>query len=343
MQIDEPSTANDKINQIDSSTVLQINAGKKPWLTVEEQIQRLEAQGVKFELYPRDKAKVYLEKNNNYFRLKSYRKTFQKYDAGENEGKYISLDFAMLVDLSVIDFRLRQQMLPMTLDIEHFEKMRLLKRIEDEGKDGYRIVADYINSNDIKQDGKITNRVKNDINRGKTSPYIADLISSYENFCYPAWAFMEVIAFGTFLDFYKFCAEQFDGTSMRNNFYLLKSIKSMRNACAYNNCILNDLTAGKARHSSYILTRAMGPIKGISKQTRRSRLSNDRLQEIATTLYKHQEVASEGVYNHRLKELSIFANRLHKNAKYYKSNPQVIASFEFIAKLIGAWYSSPYV
>lgn len=117
----------------------------------------------------------------------------------------------------------------------------------------------------------------------------------------------------------------------------------MRNACAHNNCILNDLTAGKARHSSYILTRAMGPIKGISKQTRRSRLSNDRLQEIATTLYKHQEVASEGVYNHRLKELSIFANRLHKNAKYYKSNPQVIASFEFIAKLIGAWYSSPYV
>ena len=40
--------------------------------------------------------KKYLEENNNYFKLVSYRKNFHKYENGENEGKYIELDFKML-------------------------------------------------------------------------------------------------------------------------------------------------------------------------------------------------------------------------------------------------------
>ena len=32
----------------------------------------------------------------------------------------------------------------MTLDIEHFQKVTLLREMEDRGEDGYAIVADYI-------------------------------------------------------------------------------------------------------------------------------------------------------------------------------------------------------
>lgn len=34
----------------------------------------------------------------------------------------------------------------MTLDIEHFQKVTLLREMEDRGEDGYAIVADYMAS-----------------------------------------------------------------------------------------------------------------------------------------------------------------------------------------------------
>lgn len=37
-------------------------------------------------------------KNNNYFKLRAYRKNFEKYVGGAKNGQYINLDFAMLKD-----------------------------------------------------------------------------------------------------------------------------------------------------------------------------------------------------------------------------------------------------
>ena len=313
---------------------------RKPWLTVEEQIDCLKGKGINFDIYSEEDAALYLAKNHHYFRLGSYRKTFPRYTKGEKAGKFVSLDFAMLVDLAVIDMLLRQQMLPMTLDIEHFEKVRLLGRIEEEGEDGYSIVVDYIVSNNARSlNGDVTNRVKDDIRRGNSSPYISDLISRYPDYGFPAWAFMEVIAFGTFIDFYKFCANRFGDKSMQDNYYLLQKVKSMRNACAHNNCILNNLAAGTSKHRTpYELTREIGKIEGLGKDARRSRLSNDRLQEIAATLYRHKEVVSRGVYEHRAEELAGFKARMVKNLDYYAGNLQVASSFDFLGKLISAWY-----
>ena len=39
-------------------------------------------------------------------------------------------------------------MLPLTLDVEHFAKVKLLKRIETEREDGYAVVSEFISSYD---------------------------------------------------------------------------------------------------------------------------------------------------------------------------------------------------
>ena len=77
----------------------------KPMLNAAELIEHLENKGVKFELTSKEDAQKYLEENNNYFKLVSYRKNFSKYKDGEKIGKYINLDFKMLEDLSIIDMR----------------------------------------------------------------------------------------------------------------------------------------------------------------------------------------------------------------------------------------------
>lgn len=313
---------------------------RKPWLTPEQQVAHLKSKGVKFQLLSEDEAVEYLSKNNNYFRLRSYRTGFPKVDDGPRRGQYANLDFKMLVDLSIVDMLLRNELLPMTLDIEHFAKVRLLGKIEQAGEDGYDIVADFLASYDkLDSRGEVVNRTKDEIRQGKSSPYVAGIVAKYPRFDFPVWAFLELVTFGTFIYFYKFCAERFGDKGMLDEFYLLQSVKCLRNACAHNNCILNDMSSGKpmfkARNAVSV---AIGGVPSIGRGQRRSKLSNDRLQQVATTLYVHSRVASEGVHDGRAISLGVFSQRMLKHIDYYKGNDQITSGFDFLAKLISSWF-----
>lgn len=312
----------------------------KPWLTAPEQVQHLKSKGVTFNLMSETEAESYLAKNSNYFRLRAYRTGFSKVEEGARKGQYAKLDFKMLVDLSIIDMLLRNEMLPITLDTEHFSKIKLLDAIEKNNEDGYAIVSDFITSYDKPNDGAGTcNRVKQEIENAKQSPYLADLVTRYPNFDYPAWSFVEVVTFGTFLYFYKFCAQRFGDKVLEDDFYLLQSVKGLRNACAHNNCIINNLVTGKPRHRvRHKVSRAVGAVSGVSAGMRQSRLNNDRIQQIVTSLFVHQGIASGGVKIHRAQSLYSFTRRMNKHLNYYEGNYHVLSSFEFLTKVINAWY-----
>lgn len=186
-----------------------------------------------------------------------------------------------------------------------------------------------------------TNAAINEISRGKASPYTAGLIARYPRNDYPAWAFMEVIPFGRFAHFYKFCAERFDDEAMRDDFYLLQSVKGLRNACAHNNCIINDMRAETPKHKvRNAVATAMGAI-GIGKSARKTKMSNERLQQIATTLFVHQKIASEGVRRHRSEDLRKLAKRMQKHIGSYDETSSVRSGLLFILSLINGWYSEP--
>lgn len=245
----------------------------KPMLDISEQIEHLELKGVKFEIKSKEKAKMYLEKNNNYFKLTSYRKNFQKYENGINEGKYINLDFEMLSDLSIIDMILRKTMLSIVLDVEHYSKVRILDKISNTTKDGYIIVENYIQN--LKSIGKYE-ELQNELNRDKQNTYCGDIVKKYENE-YPVWAFIEIIPFGRFIDFYKFVAISFNDRKMIDEAYLLKNVRELRNACAHNNCVLNDLRANTTNHNTnYYVSSEIEKI-GIPRTTVRKKTSNPRI------------------------------------------------------------------
>lgn len=65
----------------------------QPWLTPAEQVARLKSKGVRFGLISEQQAELYLSRNNNYFRLKSYRSGFSKVEEGARKGEYANLDF----------------------------------------------------------------------------------------------------------------------------------------------------------------------------------------------------------------------------------------------------------
>ena len=176
----------------------------KPKLSLEGQIEHLKKKGVLFNIMNEESAKEYLTQHNNYFKLTAYRKNYDKHPDGENKGKYINLEFAYLVDLAVIDMRLRYRIVHMALDIEHHTKLQLLRMMDKFNEDGYQIVQDYMDSLSEVQ----RKNCDSEINRNKGNIYCGDIVDKYDG-AYPIWAFIEIIPFGRLVVFYGFCADRF--------------------------------------------------------------------------------------------------------------------------------------
>ncbi len=309
----------------------------KPMLNAEELIEHLIERGVKFELFSKDAAKKYLEKNNNYFKLVSYRKNFPKYEDGEKQGKYIDLDFKMLMDLSIIDMRLRKTMLSIVLDLEHYTKVKLLSKVEEATKDAYGIVEDYIQS--LKNNNEY-GYLENELNKNIRGTYCGDLVAKYKDE-YPIWVFVEIIPFGRLIKFYMFVADSLQDKLMLDEAYLLKNVRELRNACAHNNCIINDLKSSTSKYrANYKVLNEIASI-GISKKIRDNKMSNVRIQQIVTLLYLNKKmITSEGVLNNQIKILQELKDRIEYHMDFYVANDLVQTSLKFLNKIIDTWYTN---
>lgn len=309
----------------------------KPKLSLDGQIEHLKEKGVLFNIMDEAEARDYLGQHNNYFKLTAYRKNYDKHPAGENKDMYINLEFAYLVDIAVIDMQLRYRIVHMALDLEHHTKLQLLRKMDEYNEDGYQVVQDYIDSLDEKQ-RKIFD---SEINRNKGNIYCGDIIAKYEG-AFPIWAFIEIVPFGRLVAFYGFCADRFSDKSMKDTFYRLLTCKEIRNASAHSNCILNNLKAKTAAHSTNAaVTSELMKIKGMNTNFRKNRMSNARIQQVVTLLYTHKDmVESEGIKRSESEDLKKIMERVDKNYDYYKTNSMIKGTFDFLKLVVDSWFKS---
>ena len=75
------------------------------FLTPREQVEHSISKGITFNNITEAESEQYLVENNNYFKLRAFRKNFLK---STKSGKYVYLDFSYLIDLACIDNRLRR-------------------------------------------------------------------------------------------------------------------------------------------------------------------------------------------------------------------------------------------
>lgn len=322
--------------------MLDVLLKDRPMLSSEEQIAHLDKKGVKFDLISKEEAEKYLKENNNFFKLTAYRKSFKKYEGGPNDDTYIDLDFAMLKDLAIIDMHLRYVLMLFILDIEHFAKVNLLKYISDSDDDGYNIVEKYIENLQIEEDSDSEyfplQKLYGEIRRNVTNEYCGGIIAKY-NDRYPVWVFVEIIPFGEFISFLRFCAEYFKDKDLKNNYFLLKDVKRLRNACAHNNCIINNLSLNTAKQNTNYEVRRFLSKLGINKDIADRRMSNAAMRDIITVLYTHDRIIkSEGVKKAQVNNLIKVLARCFKNEQYYSTNELIKSSFAFLKKVVDKMY-----
>ena len=201
--------------------------GKK--LTVPEIISYCkDTLGITFNLKSEEAAAVFLAKHNYFFRLKQYA------DFGEKtkSGKFTNVDFGQMVELSTVDMFLRKLILKMTLDFEHYLKVKIINDSqENPADDGYAVVESFLETH---------NRVRHLIENLNNSSnfYNRQVFDKYKEKT-SVWSIVEMLGFSDFIDFYAHYYQFFHLKCEYTPHF--DSVRRLRNAAAHNTCMISNL------------------------------------------------------------------------------------------------------
>ena len=235
----------------------------------------------------------------------------------------------------------------MCIDIEHALKVALLAEIEQNPQeDGYKIVCGFLEKYP---------QVKRSIEQKADAIFTGDLINKYFNLCYvvdsrtnacsvkiinvdcPVWVLAEIISFGDLIklcEFYSTNYRQFFAVALDRN--IINPVKSLRNACAHNNCLFTSLRPSKTTRPPQVISRMAARVPGISRIERTKKLSSRPVFEIICLLYEYQLVVSPKVKENRMAALKEFADgRMIKHMDYFTGddgNQLVESTLLFIRK-----------
>lgn len=329
-------------------------AKDKPKMNSHELVEKMESKGIDFKDLSSDEVEKYLLNSNNFLRICSYRKNYNKYQRGENVGKYEHLDFNQLKALAILDLKLRKAMLGMCLDVEHSLKLYILRDFENSDNDGYSIVQNFFKTTRGEEvANKIAIKQNNEYVKGLTDKYIyikqtdkiySVSINDYKtkeiidyNLDIPIWIMLEMMTFGDLLYFYDFYypkSKQKNSPCPPINYRILKSIKNLRNACAHNNCLLNNFRDESVKINAKI----SNFIKNLEISEFYPRLKCRPLYEMICVLYALETLASSGVKNYDFNNMQeIFNNFDCKYSRLFyenSSNDLNIKSINFLKNTI---------
>ena len=311
---------------------------KKRKLTIEEQIQDMIDKNIQFELYSQEDAKKFLKYNNYYFKLKSYAKN---YNTNPETKKYYHLDFAYLVELSKIDMYIRKIILELSLDVEHYLKVRLLSDLSNNsGEDGYNIIKLFLqNHPNAEMDIK---------SKANKYSFCSDLAEKHLNeYNEPKelalWNIVELLSFGNFMELYELYYQMYPSFNYSD---YLKSIKFIRNAAAHNNCILSTLkkpNSIKKFSKTKKLANILGKIPEFQKlDNRDAMMKNPIIHDFVTLLFVYNDImkvsATKNARNRKMEEIYYqFCDengRIRKNKSYFNKNPYIKEPYLFICTII---------
>lgn len=307
-------------------------------LTVEEQIQDMLEKNIQFDLYSKEDAKKFLKYNNYYFKLKSYARN---YNVNSQTKKYYNLDFAYLVELSKLDMYIRRIILELSLDVEHYLKVRLMNDLSNNSKeDGYNIVKLFLQYH--------SNANVDILSKADKYSFCSDLAEKHlDEYKEPkrlaVWNIVELLSFGNFMELYELYYQTYPSFNYSD---YLKSIKFIRNAAAHNNCILSTLRKPisiKKFNKTKKLANILGKIPEFRElESRDAMMKNPVIHDFVALLFVYNDVmkvsATKKVRNRKMEEIyNQFCNtdgRIIQNKSYFDKNPYIKGAYLFICSII---------
>lgn len=288
---------------------------EKPKESYLELIASMKRRGITFNITSEKAAEAFMESNNYYFKLASYRKNFPKIN-----GKYINLDFAYLQDIAAIDASLRRFLSDITLAVEHGLKVKILDLItKNAAEDGYSIVQEF-RTNNPKSYGRVLSYLR-------ANRYSHDLYAKHHN--EPAiWVFLEVAPFGDLSQFIEFYFNKYPTKALKTIVANMKFAKNIRNAAAHSNPILVNLFTPK----EFLPHPTQAIISEASLMNIDNSLLNDiKIHDLIALFYLNKLLTSPAAREHFHNHGMPVIERFNRHPEYY----QTIASINQFKEILG--------
>lgn len=310
-------------------STIKIELEQRPKLSVEKQIEHMKRKGIKFNLVNEEKAIKYLNDHTYYFKIKAYEKLFDRYNKSEKNNEFVDLEFAYLCDLATIDCYLRKEILSISLDIEHYLKVKLLNDFNSSEEDGYSIVKDFINTNPDHYSAEIKHKME-----GKAC---SNLVKKYSS-NWAIWNFVEVLSFGDFIQFYQFFYSRNDQFRESKKLgYFINPVRILRNAAAHNNCLLHTLRVpyiAEEFNRNLTVNSFLGK-SGIKSRTLNTNMGRPLVHDLCVVLYLYHRVTPMAIqkFTYERWEL-LFEKRFALHKEYYECNGLLLSSYKFVLSVI---------
>lgn len=284
--------------------------------------------GLSFSLMSEEDAKTFLQKNNYFFRLKQYAEVCTE---RTKSGKYLGLDFGHLVELSTIDMFLRKILLKMSIDFEHYLKVRLVNECQtNPADDGYEAVEKFLEQNPKIKEGLAGGANLAGYSKGSFAEYKEKP---------SVWNLVEMIGFNDLISFYKFYYDYFRLQSEYTKHF--DSVRHIRNACAHNVCLLCNFSPIQnfrfdMETSFDLLKKNLGIGSGVITSCLKVPLLND----FAVLLGSYTKViTSKPVKQKTLAELNeFFEGRMLLHKEYFEGNVNIKNAYNF-AHAVLKWHT----
>lgn len=301
--------------------------------TIDEQINLMKSKRIRFNLISEEKAKEFIKNKTYYFKIVSYSKNFDYNKDVNGVDIYKDLDFAYLKELSKIDMYLRYAIMELTLDIEHSLKKWIVQNVtNDINDDGYTIVKMFLQNNPI---------ALKHLNEHAKSVYCEELINKYmQNM--PVWVYVEIATFGDFLFFIEFYCKHNNIKCIIDK-KILNQIKTLRNACAHNNCLINNiekLVKSTSTTNIEIKDWCYKQLSNANKNYIDRMLRKQFIYDFIALLYAYDVLAEKNVKSKKIFRLyMLFYRRMKKHKNYFNKNQRLKSAYRFVFSLVESLYS----
>jgi abortive infection bacteriophage resistance protein len=295
-------------------------------LTVPEIIDYMKNDlGITFTITSEADAAEFLRTHNYFFRIKQYADNFE---IKPKTGKYTGLDFGHLQELSTIDMYLRKLLLKMTIDVEHYLKVKIVNDCqENPADDGYKAVTSFLEKHP---------EVKSQILAGARAPgYDADIFRAHAES--PAvWNIVEMIGFYDFINFFEYYYTYFN--IMNDEIKHFSSVRRIRNAAAHNLCMLRSLRPEPAfkfdMDTCFELTQSRC---GLTPTEISHNMKIPVLNDFAVMLDVYTKmVSSPKVKEMTFKEMTdFFDGRMIRRKELFENNENITGAYKFARKILG--------
>lgn len=312
----------------------------KPKLSIKKQIDFFKQKGIEFNVMDERQAYSFLQNNSYLFKIKAYCNTYKIKDENNKTLKYKNLDFAYLVDLSIIDMHFRRFIIRLTLDLEHLIKTKLIRDFNSSSENGYDIVINFLNSNRHAND--FLNRAINDTNilkqRGGDLYSIVQFLLDKYGHDLAIWNYLEIIQFGDLIELAKFFYKRNKNIEFDAIKDTLFNAKFLRNADAHNNCMLADLKDNICTPQKQIVDEIYRK-KIFKRRTRKyieNNMKNRVLNDFITTIFIYDKICkSKQMKQYCFKELlELISTRFIRNKSYYIKASTIRKRYMFILRVI---------